>query len=565
LPLDLSKYLSLFVSETQERLQALSQDLVRLEAAKAAGEPRGPIVDGIFRAMHSVKGMAASMELDAISRVAHRAEDLADVMRRTPEAVAPRGIDVLLATVDALGVMVAAAAAGQKAEVPQPLLDRLVEARAEAQALALLTAGLAPSAEPPRAEAVAPAGPPPEEAPLEPARGKERRRYKVTVEVSGLCPVPAVRGFLVHKRLCGLGAVLACAPTVEDLRAGRLPGNRLELVVDSAEPADAVRDTLARVSDLTGVAVEDAGPAPVSWPAMAPAPLAPEPPREPAPGTPEGPRTVRVKTELLDYFLDAVGELILATARLREVGKALPEGNRPALDDGVDRLHAIVKDLHDKVMAVRMTPLALVTDRLPRAARDLARRVGKQVEVDVRGAEIELDRAILEELGDPLLHVLRNCVDHGIEEAHLRQLAGKPAAGRVSVAARRERDRVLLEIADDGRGMDPEKLRAAAVRRGAVTPEQAAALTDREALLLSCLPGVSTAESVTDVSGRGVGMDVVKRAVELVGGALEIDSSCGWVRRCWPCPSPRWWGRWSSPRRSSPRAGAPRSCPTTMP
>ncbi len=241
----------------------------------------------------------------------------------------------------------------------------------------------------------------------------------------------------------------------------------------------------------------------------------------------EGPRTVRVRTELLDYFLDTVGELILATARLREVGRTLPASHRRPHDEGVDRLHAIVKDLHDKVMTVRMTPLAVVTERLPRAARDLARKVGKQIDVEISGAEIEIDRAILEELSDPLLHVLRNAVDHGIEPPHLRQLSGKPAVGRISVSARRERDRVILEIADDGKGMDPAKLRQAAVARGALRPEEAAALSDRDALGLACLPGVSTAETVTDVSGRGVGLDAVKRTAEAFGGALDIESTPG--------------------------------------
>jgi two-component system chemotaxis sensor kinase CheA len=236
---------------------------------------------------------------------------------------------------------------------------------------------------------------------------------------------------------------------------------------------------------------------------------------------------VRVRTEVLDGFVDTVGELLLATARIREVGRALPAQLRRPLDEGVDRLHAIVKELHGRLMGVRMTPLSTVTERLPRIARDVARKLGRQVEVEVQGAEIELDRAILEELSDPLLHVLRNAVDHGIEPPHLRMLAGKGATGRIVISARRDRDRVVVEVSDDGKGMNSGKLREAAVRRGSLTPGQAAALTEREALALATLPGVSTAEQVTDVSGRGVGLDAVRKTLETVGGTLELESSRG--------------------------------------
>jgi two-component system chemotaxis sensor kinase CheA len=222
-----------------------------------------------------------------------------------------------------------------------------------------------------------------------------------------------------------------------------------------------------------------------------------------------------------------VGELLLATARLREVGKALPENVRPPMEEGVYRLHALVKDLHDKVMTARMTPLSVITDRLPRAARDIARRKEREVDLVITGAEIELDRAILDDLADPLLHLLRNCIDHGLESAEERLAAKKPAKGRVLVSVRRQRDRVVVELEDDGRGMDAQKLKAAALARGLITQEAASRMTDREAFLLACAPGVSTAKDVTDISGRGVGMDAVKRTVENVGGTLEIESEQG--------------------------------------
>ena len=335
------------------------------------------------------------------------------------------------------------------------------------------------------------------------------------------CPVPAVRAFLVVKKLAAFGPLIGSTPTVEELKAGRLPGKKLTVVLESADPLDRIERALSQISDLGAVVIR-AQDEQLSTPAQAQAPAAPA-----QPASAESSRTVRVRTEVLDGFVDTVGELLIATARIREVGRALPPALRPPLDEGVDRLHAIVKELHGQLMGVRMTPLAVVTERLPRIARDVGRKLGRQVDVEVQGAEIELDRAILEELSDPLLHLLRNAVDHGIEPPHLRLLAGKSATGRITISARRDRDRVVLEIADDGKGMSAGRLREAAVRRGALTPEQAAGLTEREALMLATLPGVSTADQVTDVSGRGVGLDAVRKTLETVGGTLELESTRG--------------------------------------
>jgi two-component system chemotaxis sensor kinase CheA len=286
------------------------------------------------------------------------------------------------------------------------------------------------------------------------------------------------------------------------------------LVLETDGGLDPVRTALGLVPEVELISAE-------------PVVEAPAGPPPPAPGPVEAARTVRVRTELLDDFLEMAGELLLATARLRDIGRRFPEHERPALEEGVDRLHALVKDLHGKVMGARMTPVAVVTDQLPRAARDLARKRGKDVEVTVTGAEIEIDRAILDAIAEPLLHVLRNAVDHGIEAAEARVAAGKPSRGRLRISVRRTRERVVIELEDDGRGMDPEKLRAAAVARGKLSPEAAGRLSTREVLLLACLPGVSTATDVDDVSGRGVGMDAVKRSVESLGGALELDSQPG--------------------------------------
>ncbi|MHA7634252.1 chemotaxis protein CheW [Corallococcus sp. M7] len=346
-------------------------------------------------------------------------------------------------------------------------------------------------------------------------------RWSVRLRISPTCQVPGVRAFLVHKRLSSLGTLVDLRPPLEELKAGRIPDGYIQVDVETGVGDAGIQAALRNVAEVEVVSVAPSVPEPPVLPVVAPA-------SDAARATADaGSRTVRVRTELLDYFLDTVGELMLATARLREVGKVLPENTRPALEEGVYRLHTLVKDLHDKVMSARMTPLSLITDRLPRAARDLARRKEREVELVITGAEIELDRAILDELADPLLHLLRNCIDHGLESPEERVAAKKSARGRVTVTVRRARDRVIIDIEDDGRGMDPAKLKASALKRGLITEDAAQRMADRDAFLLSCLPGVSTAKDITDISGRGVGMDAVKRVVESVGGTLEIDSERG--------------------------------------
>ncbi|MBI5547785.1 MAG: chemotaxis protein CheA [Deltaproteobacteria bacterium] len=510
MPIDMSKYLGLFASEALEHLEGLARELVRLEQEKSR-----TAVDAMFRHAHSVKGMAASMGFEQIAVLAHRIEDLVAEARSRPDALDADTTDVLLAATDHLTAMVKAAGAGVPWPDALPLIERL-----GGRLLALTGQAPGPTRVIPAFVSAAepiPVLPEPEPQALPP-------HLQVKVKIAPSCVVPGVRAFLVHKKLASLGNIFTVRPPLEDLKAGRIPEGMLalEIEVQGAHGTEAIQRALSTVADLETV---DISPVEArSQPAPAPTKPEPEPPRplgvEPA-------RTVRVKTEILDYFLDSAGELLLAVAHLREVTKAVPEAHRTPVEAGVDRLRALVKDLHDKVMSVRMTPLSLITDRLPRAARDIARKKGREVDLVIAGTEIELDRAILDELADPLLHILRNCIDHGLEDPEDRSKLGKGPRGRIVVAARRDRDRVLLEIEDDGRGMDVARLKAVALERGLITEQAAATMGEREALLLCCLPGVSTAEAVTDVSGRGVGMDAVKRAVESVGGTLDIDSQRG--------------------------------------
>lgn len=490
----MSRYLGLFVAEASEHLEALGRDLVSLE-----GTPTAETVDSLFRHAHSVKGMSASMGLEPIAQLAHRVEDLVDVARRVPGSLGRERVDLLLSATDTMLALVRGTGQGNAPAQQPELLGKLSEAV------------VALTGQQPRPTKVAQVDPltPGPAAPL------AARRFEIRFRILPAAQSPGPRAFLVYKKLTAIGSVTNLRPSLEDLRAGSIPDGKVALVLETDGGLEPVRTALGLVPEVELTSAEALVETAATPPAAAPAPTA------------ESARTVRVRTELLDDFLEMAGELLLATARLRDIGRHFPEHGRPVLDEGVDRLHSLVKDLHGKVMGARMTPVAVVTDQLPRAARDLARKRGKDVEVTVTGAEIEIDRAILDAIAEPLLHVLRNAVDHGIETPEVRVSAGKPARGQLHISVRRTRERVVVELEDDGRGMDPEKLRASAVARGRLSAEAAARLSPREALLLACLPGVSTANDVDDVSGRGVGMDAVKRSVESLGGALELDSQPG--------------------------------------
>jgi two-component system chemotaxis sensor kinase CheA len=242
--------------------------------------------------------------------------------------------------------------------------------------------------------------------------------------------------------------------------------------------------------------------------------------------TPRPPPTVRVNTSTLDRFLSTVGEVILNTSQVRTVSEVETSQNT-GLAEGLDRMERVVGELQRRALELRTTPLLRILEPLPRAAREVAERLGVRVEVELRGAELELDRSILDRLSDPLVHLLRNAVDHGIEPPAQRVAAGKPGVGHVVVEARREKDSIRISISDDGAGIDLDLVRHRSVESGLVHPDLAADLTPGQVAALVFEPGISTAESVSEISGRGVGMDAVRATLESLGGSVEIATERG--------------------------------------
>ncbi|MFB3817195.1 MAG: chemotaxis protein CheW [Candidatus Methylomirabilales bacterium] len=521
--MDMSKYVKMYVSESSERLQRMDQLLLVLEHN---GADRSAI-DTIFREAHSIKGMSASMGYEELAKVAHRMEDYLDQFRGGKGGLERQGIDLLFEGVDLLRRSVE--------EVAQGRPPSLAADEYQSKMASLLVAAGPPPPPPPASPEIAPSAAP---APA-PGDTPALARYALEVTIAPDAPLPAARAYITLRRMRDLGELIRSAPSVEDVQAGRFSGT-LSLLIATTRSAEEVKAFLAALPDVVGVLVRPAAEAPTaSRPPEGRPPLEPPAagaePAPPAPATPGGDAAslpsirrpanmMRVDARLLDDLMDQVGELVTANSQLEELSRALDSA---FLHESAGRVGLLVKSLQQQALKLRMMPLELIADRFPRAVRDLARRRGKEVSFEVVGKDIELDRSVLEELPDPILHILRNCVDHGIEPAEERVRAGKPPAGLVRLEASKERESIVIRISDDGRGMDPARLRRLALERGLITREQHDRMPDADALALVTLPGFSTASSVSDVSGRGVGMDIVRSTVESLHGTLLVESVLG--------------------------------------
>ncbi|RLB64627.1 MAG: hypothetical protein DRH08_09240 [Deltaproteobacteria bacterium] len=419
------------------------------------------------------------MGYDRTAQLSHHLEDLLDGFRTTGE-VPSTTIDYLLDGIDLL----------------EGLLDDLQDDQPEREIDVFMRA---PGKEPPPAIVIL------EDSPEEPLISvnvedpseevttvAESDVYQVLVDLAEDTPAAAARGILILRALEKSGELISSKPDMDALRDGA-PCQQVQAWLRTSLAKGHIEEALLQISGVVKVRFID------------------NRRKEESRGRDEGARTIRVRTDLLDQFVNLTGELITNRYMLNT---ATSGRNWEDLTRSLNQTSRLIDDLHHYVLQARLMPMENITGRLPRIIRDLSRKTGKKVTLKLTGADVGIDRAILEELTDPLVHLVRNAVDHGIEQE-----------GTVTVSARRERALVLVEVADDGKGMSPDLLRRKAVDSGLMTPLQAANLSDRDALMLVCQPGFSTAEEVTETSGRGVGMDVVKAAVSNLGGTLEIISA----------------------------------------
>ncbi len=489
--MDLSQYAELFLAESREHLSACNQLLLEWERRPTAPEPVG----GIFRAVHTVKGMAATMGYARVADLAHRMENLLDHLRRGGQPPADDTLQLLFRATDALEKAVDLAVAGR---------EREADTAAVAADLDQATARFAPGET--RDE---PAFVPP---PV-PDIGGGGRLIQVVLRAEA--QIKGGRAMLIIRKAQSLGAVQGISPSPAAFEAEEFDGRfafRLDTTMTPAEIETAVRG----VGDVERVTVsggpggggdDEAGEEHVT-------------PAESAGGRS---RHIRVDLRRLDTLMDLIGELVTTRGRLNEVAA---ERKDPAIDDVAIQVSRLSADLQAEIIQARMTPVWQVFDRFPRLVRDVARQLDKQVVFKVEGKEIELDRAILDELGDPLVHLLRNAVDHGIESPAERRKHKKKPEGEIVLSAVRERSSVAISITDDGRGIDRAKVLAKALREGLVDPHTET-LSDDQLLRVLARPGFSTAAAVTSVSGRGVGIDVAMTKIRTLGGSIEIRTELG--------------------------------------
>ena len=548
--MDVSQYLEIFLDESNEHLQTLSDQLIILEK-----EPdNSDTINEIFRAAHSLKGMAGTMGYKRMQNLTHDMENVFSEVRNGNMEVNSNLVDVLSQCLDALETYVDNIRETQDegTDDNEPIIKALnafiasegkgnaaPAAKKEEAPAATASAAPADDKDMPLADF--------EKNAVNEALKKNLHVYKIKVSVDENCILKAARAFLVFKNLEGHGDIIKSEPSVQDIEDEKFDFD-FSIIVVTEEKYDNIIALIKNVSEIKDAAGQEiTQPFPeeqteeakeekketsaVSQTAK-PAAAKPAAKKPTSTGKTSGSvsHTVRVDIEKLDVLMNLVSELIIAKNGL--VSASHVEGDEAAalnqsFTEQIEYLERVTTNLHESVMKVRMMPIESVFSRFPRMIRDLNKKLGKKMELYMSGEDTELDRTVIDEIGDPIMHLLRNSADHGLESAEIRKERGKSEVGSIFLDAFQEGNNVVIEVRDDGNGIDTEKVKAKAVEKGTITQEQADVMTDKEAIDLLFRPSFSTAEKVTDVSGRGVGLDVVKSKIEALGGDVEVKTKYG--------------------------------------
>lgn len=559
--MDVSQYLEIFIDETKEHLQSLNEHILILEK-----EPDNEdTINEIFRAAHSLKGMAGTMGYTRMQRLTHDMENVFSEIRSGNMKVSDKLVDVLFQGLDALESYLAniQETANEGTDDHEDIIKELNEILEEGTGKSN-SATQAPASQPKKEES--------EQAPAASQDGNDKEKFRklpiadheinaikaakeagmtaygMTVYVDESCLLKAARAFLVFKAIEEIGELIKSDPEVSDIEDEKFDFD-FSVFVLSKEPMEKVKAAATNVSEIKEVYIDVIDPDKLSAPEEKSAPQ-PEAENKASEKTeavkkvekaapakqsskqsskqskPVVNRTVRVDIEKLDVLMNLVSELIIAKNGLVSIG-AQSSDVRNGFNEQIEYLESITTNLHESVMKVRMVPIESVVNRFPRMIRDLSKKLNKKMELYMSGEDTELDRTVIDEIGDPLMHILRNSADHGIESKEDRIAAGKPETGSIYLDAYQEGNNVIIACRDDGGGINIEKVKSKALEKGTITPEQAETMTDKDYIDLLFRPSFSTADKITDVSGRGVGLDVVKSKIEALGGDIECTTVLG--------------------------------------
>ena len=564
--MDVSQYLEIFLDETNEHLQSLNTQILALEQ-----DPENmDTINEIFRAAHSLKGMAGTMGYKRMQTLTHDMENVFSEVRNGNIKVNAEMIDILFQCLDALEEYNTniRETSDEGTNDNEPLIKQLNDilngGAAPAEAA---TAQSAPEQKPETAENAAGDTDAGDEKwkliklddtdknVLHEAIRQGKKVYGITVWVHESCILKAARAFLVFKAVEEVGEIIVSSPSAQDIEDEKFELD-FSLIVISDGTLDKLMDAVKGVSEIdkvTGGEVDpDAqtpaaegskeeakeehkeqkteAPAPAAAAAAATAaaaqPAKNQAAKKSTPNKPVVNRTVRVDIEKLDTLMNLVSELIIAKNSL--VSASAMSGNASqAVNEQIEYLESVTTSLHESVMKVRMVPIESTVNKFPRMVRDLQKKLGKKMELYMTGEETELDRTVVDQIGDPLMHLLRNSADHGLESAEVRKERGKPEVGSIFLDAYQDGNNVVIEVRDDGNGIDTEAVKNKAIERGLITPEQGNNMSEKEIIDLLFHAGFSTAKVVSDVSGRGVGLDVVKSMIESLNGEVEVKSKLG--------------------------------------
>ncbi|MBE5952957.1 MAG: chemotaxis protein CheA [Lachnospiraceae bacterium] len=542
--MDLSQYLEIFIDETKEHLQNLNEQVLILEA-----EPENiDTVNEIFRAAHSLKGMAGTMGFKRMQRLTHDMENVFSEVRNGKLNVNADMVDIVFKCLDAIeGYLSNIVDSSDEGTEDNEELIGLLNAALEGKC----DTGEPEVIEAPKAEA-APAGSQErkkylqipiadfEKNAMNEAKANGMNVYATTVYIQETCLLKAARAFLVFKGLEGKGEIIKSVPSVQDIEDERFDFD-FSMFILSEKPIEEIKKIIENVSEIEEAVIEhfeipeevqETTPT-ATTETKAEEKVVVEKKEDKKPSTsssksskPVVNRSVRVDIEKLDDLMNLVSELIIAKNGLVSVtGDARVQVQ--TFNEQIEYLERVTTNLHESVMKVRMVPIESVVNRFPRMIRDLSKKLNKDMELIMTGEDTELDRTVIDEIGDPLMHMLRNAADHGLESTIDRLKIGKPKVGTIRLDAYQDGNNVTIEVSDDGAGVDVEKIKRKAIEKGTITEEQAEFMSDKEAVDLLFAPAFSTAEKISDVSGRGVGLDVVKNKIEGLGGDVEVVTKLG--------------------------------------